>query len=348
MNVAPLTVPGSTALASDERLTMLDLFSEVAGALLTSQTVEQTIFHTMRFIVRFFSPESWSFLLYHPRRDSLEFVYASGPGAEAILGKEFPRERGIAGWVVTHRSGLLITDAYSDDRFDPSFDAASGFRTKTIVAAPLLARGKVFGVIELINTLEGLDSFSREDSRLLDTLANFAALALERIRSSQELRRLAFRDHLTKLENRRSFHRQLNREILMTKRFRTSFSLLFIDVDAFKAINDTFGHDAGDRVLQRVACILKKSVRAVDFVSRLGGDEFVVLLPHANRDMAETTAARIRSNTKGCPTQEEIAFSLSVGVTVVDLDCPDSILMDADKAMYRAKQSSKDEARNRA
>lgn len=155
------------------------------------------------------------------------------------------------------------------------------------------------------------------------------------------LDRLAHRDVLIDLPNRRGFMRQLETTIDRVNRYGDTASVMFVDLDGLKVINDTFGHQAGDEALMQVAEVLSNGVRKSDCVARLGGDEFAVLLERADEATAVETAQRVVAMISDC----EFCFkgmclplSIAVGIAVVEPnDTPETVMSRADKAMYREK-----------
>lgn len=160
--------------------------------------------------------------------------------------------------------------------------------------------------------------------------------------NNRQLRQLSNKDHLTGLLNRRCFDRTLDREIARSDRFGHALSLLMIDVDNFKSINDTFGHVYGDDVLKKVANSLKLHVREVDYVGRLGGDEFIVLLVETEISAAIKIAERMRNEvTKIKSSDGESIFSISVGHAQFENESMSAFIEKADKALYCAKREGK-------
>lgn len=156
-------------------------------------------------------------------------------------------------------------------------------------------------------------------------------------------------DHLTGLDNRRHFLEKAEKELLRAKRYNSDLSLLMVDIDNFKRINDTYGHKSGDMVLKRLATIFITSLRDVDIIGRIGGEEFAILLPETPMPEAIETAERLRTrvNEAGVPIEQglPIKFTISVGVsskTSQDMNV-DLLLSLADKALYEAKHHGKDQ-----
>jgi diguanylate cyclase (GGDEF)-like protein len=154
----------------------------------------------------------------------------------------------------------------------------------------------------------------------------------------------AFTDHLTGLANRRRFERQLEREVTRTLRYGRPFCLLLLDIDHFKQVNDTYGHEAGDEAIRQLAKTLQAGTRGIDLAARIGGEEFAVLLTETNFDGGEEVAERLRQAIK----QEEIAsvgrITASFGVAEFPACAPTGreLLTIADAAMYEAKRQGRD------
>jgi diguanylate cyclase (GGDEF)-like protein len=159
-----------------------------------------------------------------------------------------------------------------------------------------------------------------------------------------ELDRLAHRDSLVDLPNRRSFFARLEALIARVERYGIRAALLFVDVDGLKAVNDRFGHSAGDKALEKVAASLVASVRKADFVARLAGDEFGILLEHADELSAWKMALRVVETVDECQFCVDgvcLPLSVAIGVGMIERgDTPESVLARADKEMYRIKALS--------
>lgn len=159
-----------------------------------------------------------------------------------------------------------------------------------------------------------------------------------------QLDRLAHQDSLIDLPNRRGFMRQLDMLIARVSRYGESAAMLFVDVDGLKAINDGFGHKAGDEALIHVARLLADGVRKGDCVARIGGDEFAILLNHTDRQGAQETATRLVELVAGAGFASDdrpLPLSIAIGVAMIEMDDkPETVIARADKAMYREKAAA--------
>ena len=155
----------------------------------------------------------------------------------------------------------------------------------------------------------------------------------------------AFTDHLTGLANRRRFERQLEREVARVGRFERPFTLLMIDIDSFKNLNDNFGHDAGDDAIRRLSKVLREGTRGIDLAARIGGEEFAVLLVETSKDGGLEVAERLRTAIKSLeiPQAGHITASFGVAECPRDAQTAADILKAADVALYEAKRNGRDQ-----
>ena len=190
------------------------------------------------------------------------------------------------------------------------------------------------------------------DQRVISTDPEALLAELSRLRAEiarletrvEELDRLANMDSLVPVANRRGLIVQLDRMIARFERHGTPAALLFVDVDGLKALNDAFGHAAGDAALIHLTELMVSSVRQTDLVARIGGDEFAILLDHADEKSAQETAARLAERVAGCEFCFEgrcLPLSIAIGFTLVEADdSPVAVLDRADEAMYREKDAA--------
>lgn len=216
-----------------------------------------------------------------------------------------------------------------------------------MAAFPMVAHGTRVGNLILTGAAMQLPELEAA-AAIVHSLCGQIAMAITNIRHMEEFKIQAIRDSLTGIYNRRHFQRQLSAEFDRSRRYRTSFSLVMIDVDRFKSINDTHGHKTGDRVLVEVARLMGASLRQSDLAARYGGEEFVLLLPETSAEAAAIVAERLRVQVAQLefhdPDLHPIGrVSASFGVTefeISDQD-PQEILERADKALYRAKNGGR-------
>ncbi len=211
-----------------------------------------------------------------------------------------------------------------------------------VVVAPIAVDGDDLGVVV---AEWGGGAKAQIPSSTVHALAQAAmhtALGLRNAQLLGEIERLATRDSLTGLANRRLFDESLHREIARSQRLATPLSLLVFDIDHFKQVNDTYGHQTGDAVLREVASALVANTKKFDVAARYGGDEFVVLLPGCSRDDATGVAQRVRSGIVACVGEAPVTVSVGVATTPDNAADAERLLAAADAALYEAKRTGRD------
>ncbi|MDP2660610.1 MAG: diguanylate cyclase [Dehalococcoidia bacterium] len=245
---------------------------------------------------------------------------------------------GVVGWVALHQQGIVCDDVSADRRISNSSGADLGYRS--IVAAPLRVKETLLGVVAAVS--KETAAFTGADLRLLTAYASEGSMALEHALLHQEVRKQASTDDLTHLTNRRYFYMRLEEELKRARRYGHPISLLFLDVDDLKQVNDRYGHLQGDELLRHVGSTLTAVLRGSDVAARFGGDEFVILLPETGREEASRAAERLLAQAAPCPllTGGSIPLSMSIGVSWLPMDGSYDVdlLRLADEAVYRAKQ----------
>ena len=217
------------------------------------------------------------------------------------------------------------------------------------VYAPFRVGGEMCGL--LLVTGAGL---SEADVPAVTAFANQAAIAIENAQLYQEVERLAITDGLTGVYNHRHFYELLEREVESVKRYDSHLSLIMLDIDGFKAYNDTLGHLAGDALLRKLAQLLTRDTRTVDIVARYGGDEFAILLPHMDKKQVVVLAERLRTSVeewgfcdqeelptgKASPSRASLTVTISLGVAGCPEDAmePQALVNAADMALLEAKK----------
>lgn len=211
------------------------------------------------------------------------------------------------------------------------------------VLCPIKTKGNLIGILALSAKQSG-GVYSSDDISLLMTLATEAAVAIENAQLYNQAKQRAHTDELTGLFNHRYFHERLDEEITRCTRFGEIFSLLFLDLDLFKAYNDIYGHLEGDEVLRDVGGYIDSCMRGIDMAFRYGGDEFTIILPQASLDDARKIAERVRKRIETEMDSRGAPLSCSMGVAAWPTDgvMREEIVRAADAALYDAKQSGRD------
>ncbi|HEY2887189.1 MAG TPA: GAF domain-containing protein, partial [Candidatus Limnocylindrales bacterium] len=205
------------------------------------------------------------------------------------------------------------------DTHDPTADRAEVALLvqggdRMLAMLPLVAKGTSIGLVELIS--RSPKTFDATRLELARTMANEAAMALENARLYEDARKLADRDQLTGFFNHRYLHERFGEEAVRARRSHRPLSLLMLDLDDFKLINDSFGHLLGDDVLRWTAELIRRTIRASDVAARYGGDEFALLLPDADHDEAAATAARLREAFASAAFSRDGRLAVPVGMSI--------------------------------
>jgi diguanylate cyclase (GGDEF)-like protein len=323
------------------------VFQELGKALTSSLQLDQVLRTIMEKIDEFLRPDNWSLLLLDEAKQELYFELAVGKASQALKDVRIKLGQGIAGWVAQHGEVVIVPDTSKDTRFFGKVDEKTKMETRSIVAVPVNFRDTCLGVIELINCV-GPEGFDPRDLKLLEALSDFAAIALENARHVKRIHELTIKDDCTSLYNARHMGFILDTEVYRSQRYNYEFSIVFIDLDHFKQVNDTHGHLVGSRLLAEMGDALKTNCRLIDFAFRYGGDEFVILLPQTSKDNAINVARRlhrlIRETVWLSKEGLKIRITPSVGLAAypVDSKTKEGLLHLADEAMYLVKNTNRD------
>lgn len=264
----------------------------------------------------------------------LELYY----GENYIVEKGFKIElgEGITGTAVKERKTILVNDVKKALNYIPGLPDA-----KSELAVPIILRGKAVGVINLESQKKS--AFSEKDIRLIESLAKMVAVAWENVNLYEKLLNESISDPLTGLYNRRYILRRLKEEMERRKRYGGNFAVIMFDLENFKSINDTYGHEKGDEVLKLFAENVKDKLRKSDLFARYGGDEFLAVLMETKKEGALAVAKRIASSLENLKTPDGIKVKANMGIAVYPDDgkTPQELINKADERMYKAKKEGK-------
>ncbi len=324
------------------RLAILTDVVKTANSILEPRKVIELVVEKIRQLI---PSEAWSLLMVDEEKQELVFEAALGAKGKEAAALRPKIGEGVAGWVAESGKPAIVNDASRDPRFSPSVDAKTSFETRSILCAPLVSRGRTIGVLEILNKKGG--SFTKRDLELVLTLVEPCAIAIENAILFQRTEQLTITDDLTRLFNSRYLNLYLGREIKRCKRHGIPLSVIFLDLDGFKSINDQYGHLAGSGTLTEVGGILALGVRESDILARYGGDEFVVVLPETPSSGALVIAERLRRAIEEHrflePQGIAARISASFGISTYPDHAlsPEGLIQKADQAMYRVKERDK-------
>jgi len=331
-----------TALASQlgvaimnlKRHTSLFQMQGLANMLVGATSVDELVASTLDFLREQYSLQRSVILL--REGDELVVRAVRNPSGESgpEIGRRLHLGEGIVGWVAEHNAHALVGDVTDDPRYVEGFPG-----TRSEVAVPVIISDEVLGVLTVESTQVG--AFDDEDRQLLTSAAAQLAVALSNLLAQQRLREQAIRDPLTGLFNRHYLNEVIDGELDRADRYGREITLMMLDIDGFRCVNNTLGHLKGDEVLQRVADVLQAGVRAADRVIRYGGDEFLIFMPETLDD-AGLVEQRLKSEVAALATRLGIdGIGLSIGTYVrrAGDDLPiEQILARADRLMYEDKR----------
>jgi diguanylate cyclase (GGDEF)-like protein len=324
----------------------LSIFHDVAKALTSSLDLDSILQTIMDKMAEYFRPDTWSLLMVDEQRDELYFAIAVGEAAEALKNVRLKLGEGIAGWVAKHGEQVISPDVRNDPRFAKHIDDITQWQTHSVICMPLRSRLRVLGVIQLVNL--DMAQFNEPEVFFLQSICDYAAIAIENAKWVEKIQELTITDDCTGLYNARHLYKTLDTEVYRSSRFGYEFSVLFIDLDHFKAVNDTYGHLIGSKLLAEIGYLIKAQLRLIDFAFRYGGDEFVVLLPQTGKDQALVVAKRLRDGlraTQFCHAEGlNLNVRASIGLATYPHDARDAhdIIRQADEMMYLVKNTTRD------
>jgi diguanylate cyclase (GGDEF)-like protein len=236
------------------------------------------------------------------------------------------------------RGTVLVStlDAESDPWLATALPGA-----RNVIAVPLTAEGETLGLIVAVQGRRMPSRIARRVVSMVERFVSHGTLALRNAWLLEQVRRMATTDSLTRIANRAAFDNALSAELGRASRLRDDVSLLMLDIDHFKRLNDVHGHQLGDQVLRLVGTTLKHVCRDFDTPARYGGEEFGILLPSTGKEQAMEAAERIRTSISEMPSGLDVTVSVGVATFPFDGADPDTLVGSADKALYASKRNGR-------
>ncbi|MFH1227602.1 MAG: diguanylate cyclase [Planctomycetota bacterium] len=333
-----------TTLAAelDRHNSEVTLLNEMSEQLQICLTTEEAYSVIKKFVNELFPDESGALYIINASRNFLEdAVTWGGLAIEPVFSPDdcWALRRGQSNLVNASHSGVLCRH----------IDRPMAF--KYYMCLPMMAQGETVGVLNIRHLKNpgdgGQAHYSKEQKQLGAAIAEHISSALANLRLRQKLREQSIRDPLTELFNRRYMEEFLERELHRAKRSNAPIGIIMFDIDDFKVFNDTAGHDAGDKVLQALAALMKAQIREEDIACRFGGEEFILILPEMTLDKVKERAEDLRSRAQSLALNHKdkplgpITISLGVAVFPLHGATAGVLIKSADKALYRAKESGK-------
>ncbi len=280
------------------------------------------------------------------RRPDASFVVEAAWGfaePKSVLGRAIVSGEGVTGGSTERNEAILIEDVTNSPEYLAFWGEVR--REGSFLSVPIQAAGQTIGALALTRPPE--DPLTPTESRYVSAIADQVALAIHNAQLFAKLEELSTTDELTRLPNRRYFNERLGRELSQARRWGHTLSVLVIDIDHFKKLNDREGHAAGDEALVAVAQVLRAALREVDVVARWGGEEFVVILDRANEEDAILVADKLRKAVEDLVvpgTEGQPGGHLTVSIGAAELapgEDAGALVQRADRAVYVAKKAGR-------
>jgi len=324
----------------DRKLFETTILNDIASLSGSLKNLEETVVSVFRILANIFSFQVGILLLLGERE---AYVYRNRPVGEAAVEEAVKRTLEVATGYAWDRG----EDGVRTVVLNPGPQEEEAGAGEAFFHLPLTAQKRVYGILAV--TGHPTPAFRRDVPSILSLVSNELAMILDNARLYEEAKKLAITDGLTKIYNHRFFQELFDKEFKRADRYNTVFSLIMLDIDHFKNINDTYGHLLGDEILKEMAALIKGCLRSMDVVARYGGEEFAILLPETDLDNAVQTAERIRMAVKnhefGGALGKRIAVTVSQGVTSYpspEILTKSDMVAKADAALYEAKESGRD------
>lgn len=317
-----------------------------SGALSTAKSEAEVIEVTVESAREVAAFDYAAVTLFHKKTATHEICAVSGEGADALVGRSFRHNAGLVSMVVGSRHALPFRGEYEPARQTVFARGLEPPVMPSLLVLPLIVHERVLGTLVLGSREKG--AFHERVRPALEVLASHMAVSLANARMLRRLEEQATTDGMTGLLNKRTLIAEAEKRIRAAARFGKPLTVLVTDIDHFKRVNDTYGHDVGDVVIKGLGEVLKRVKRDTDLVGRFGGEEFVVVCEHTDREGALQFAERVRRELEGTTFQTELgplSVTCSVGVATFPAAGQDweALFKATDEALYVSKRSGRNQ-----
>lgn len=320
------------------------VFHELARSLTSSLDLTSILRNIRSYMEQFIEADFWALLMVEPQRQHLYYVSNEGVEDPRLSDMRVKMGEGLAGWVALHGETLIIPEADADTRLAAAA-RNSAFSVRSAIGLPIRGRKQTHGVLAIFNP--HLEQQSDYTIAFLNILVDYAAIAIENAQEVARAQKLTITDDVTDLFNSRHLYSELERTLYIARSQAKSLSLVFLDLDRFKRVNDEHGHLVGSELLGQVGRRIRELCRPSDLCFRFGGDEFVILMPGTTRAEALRMTQSIHLNLARSVFKVgqglEISIEASAGISAYPGDgrTTHAILSAADKRMYHVKSSGR-------
>lgn len=318
---------------ADELNALKNLSLNLTSSLDLQTVLDMVVTEAMRLVKH--ARNAHIFLYSHGKLNFGASLNAAGEKNQPVA---MPRKNGLSYFVANRGEKLIIEDMINH----PIYKDAPRDWSGSIIGVPLKFKDSIVGVMSLSRSTTG--GFTRAELRLIELLADQAAVAISNASLHKLVAEQANTDLLTGLPNRRALEDRLQEEIRYAKRMGSQFSVVMMDLDGFKAVNDQYGHAVGDQVLNAIATHLASNVRPTDFLARYGGDELTLLIRDGGLDIAKTVTTKIVELIKGFefsfPDGRKIELGITAGIAVYPIHARNAgdLVRAADASLYQGKK----------
>jgi diguanylate cyclase (GGDEF)-like protein len=338
----------------------LSLVNQISGTILEERDYQGVLNEIIERVAQTFDARAGSIAVPDEDGEYLEFI--AGFNREPSVLKRLNTthrlrtDEGVVGHAYTNEVICPVTDVFEDDLFDEKYQKqARKEGIRAIFSVPLIAFGDCIGVVSLYYGEPR--EFDRRLHEIMKMVSKQVAIAMlqsnlieDLEKSNDRLKRLAETDGLTGLPNHRKIQEIFRHEMDRAQRYDHPLSLMMIDIDHFKQINDRYGHPAGDEVLKRLSSCFEESTREIDAVGRYGGEEFMFVVPETEESKAAVLANRLRERVEELEFEvedETLSLTVSIGIGSRDFngDDPDEMIERADAALIHAKRSGRNQVK---
>lgn len=324
------------------RMKELNTLFEISNAVNLFTDSEELLKFVLTHAIEVTEAERGSIMLLDDQTDELIVKVASGGRYRVISSTPVKLGQGICGKVAKEGVGTICNDGFKDPRFKNFGSLLPVEDIKSLICSPLKFKEGTIGVLNIVNRRNGCE-FNNNDLALLNLIASQAAVTIE----NNKLYELSITDGMTRLFVHRYFQARLAEELLRARRYGLTLSMIMMDIDNFKKFNDTYGHQVGDQVIQKVAQTIKDTVRTgIDIPCRYGGEEMSVILPETRAEEALQTAERLREGIWALSIPHpsgDLKITVSIGVATYPIHAHDreALIQAADRALYVSKGAGK-------